>query len=98
MQWLGNIIISIALPNLDEIYSYAPIDMISPLTRESTITILKNSLTVFDSTARVLYHEGRTIIVEMYGTSNHIDGIRINSCLNFDETEVMIKKLLNSIQ
>lgn len=98
MQWLGNIVISIAVPNLDKIYSGIPIDMISPLTRESTITVLENSLMVFDSNASVLYHEGRTIIVEMYGVSNRIDGIRIDSCLDANKTEIMIKNLLNTIQ
>ena len=98
MRWLGNIVISIAVANLDEIYSYAPIDMISPLVRDSTIAILQKSLTILDSDIPVLYHCGRTIVVEMYGHSNYVNGIRIDSCLDVDETEAIMKKFLDAIE
>lgn len=98
MRWLGNIIISIAASNLDEIYSCTPIEMVSPLVSDSTITILEKSLEVFNSNIPVRYHKGRTIIVEMYGHSNHVDGIRIDSCLGGNETKSIIETMLDSIQ
>ena len=97
MRWLGNVIISIAVSNLDEIYSYAPFDIISPLTQDSTINILQQSLQIVKSDIPVCYHVGRTIIVEMYGHSNCINGLRVDSCLDPQETENILERILDLI-
>ncbi|MCI8482649.1 MAG: hypothetical protein HFJ27_06385 [Clostridia bacterium] len=97
MEWLGNIVISIAVSNLDEIYSCADLSVISPWTQNSTLDILRESLKIFDTDIPVFYHQGRTIIVKTYGSPTAI-GIKIDSCLNPQATEKILEKMLDILQ
>ena len=99
-EWLGTIVISIAVKSLKDIYSDPTVYVATPLSEDSTIKVHREAFNDVDTP--YYRHNGRTIQVLIYGYSTsskkYIDSFIIFSCLDFQYTKAIIEQILEQTQ
>lgn len=102
-KFLGNIIISIPLPNLNELSDTIPYSCISFLEVSSTFAVIRNVLNALDDNENLLRHQdGRCIVIGVYGNKSkkdegslHTDFQIITSCLDRSSTKTVLNGIIS---
>lgn len=102
-KFLGTIIISIPVANLNELSDIIPFSFISFLEVSSTFRVIQSTLNALEDNEDLLrYQDGRCIVIEVYGDKSkkneeslHADFQIITSCLDYSGTKTVLNGIIS---